>query len=778
MALIPADRLIDWTPGTHVGVIGGIPTDRNTLIDVTQAPYNADNTGSVDTSSAIQSAIDAATSGQVVYLPAGTYLLDNPIFMGTNFSGKSFRGDGIGITVIDANCNVPINIGSASGFSYPDPPVLVESGLSKGSTAITVSDPSEFNVDELIILLIKGDESIPVASVYNYDVETNQSPCNQVVRVTGVSGDDLSIWPPLYDDYGGGSLEVRVAPITFQANGIGFEDLTVDCTTYTGGGGTTGSFAGISVSNCYGSWIKNVRSRKAYNYAVNFGSSLNCEIRGSWFGELKGGGTNGGGLLFSGYACLVEDIVLHDAFPLLEMNGGACGNVIGYSFGTNGGNWDSNHSPHNQFNLFEGNMGAYHMSDGYFGSEARLTHYRNYWREISMNLRRFTRDVSAVGNILSGQIGCGLPFFSAGTYSGEAQLSLGDPWRDWQMTAQLTNRVDDGEGDLTLNSGALFGGDGQVIRLVWGAGLDQQRFALVHTSVDGVARIINYSGGTALPIVGTEINVGPGSYYSGVAEDSSYCELDLDVEATLIKKGNYYIDSVATDPLGGDVLVDSLYTDLAGLEARGVDWGAYPYPPVDPESPEEVTLNGLPAGRRFFAEEPSAPPEITTPCTVSGSPVEGQILTGVPGLVTGNPPPTRTWKWQRDGVDIVGATSQTYLLVEADVGFDVGPVQIETNGEDPPAESVAAPMTILAFTGDQLVVTQVANASPVTELWLRGALTSGVSAPLAYYLVQHSGPYPTQPDNNFVYARFGTPQDNVYVFQGTISEAEAIASVP
>jgi hypothetical protein len=82
------------------------------------------------------------------------------------------------------------------------------------------------------------------------------------------------------------------------------------------------------------------------------------------------------------------------------------------------------------------------------------------------------------------------------------------------------------------------------------------------------------------------------------------------------------------------------------------------------------------------------------------------------------------------------------------------------------------------FEGDILVVTQVANVAPVTELWLRAPLTDGVAGTFEYFLVQHSGPYPTQPDNNYAYKRFGTPNDQIYVFDGTVSEAQAIASVP
>ncbi len=74
--IIPSDRRTDWTPGVTVGVPGGIPTDRARRMDVTKAPYHADNTGVTDSQPAIQKAIADAQENDVVYLPAGTYRID------------------------------------------------------------------------------------------------------------------------------------------------------------------------------------------------------------------------------------------------------------------------------------------------------------------------------------------------------------------------------------------------------------------------------------------------------------------------------------------------------------------------------------------------------------------------------------------------------------------------------------------------------------------------------------------------------------------------------
>ena len=77
-----------------------------------------------------------------------------------------------------------------------------------------------------------------------------------------------------------------------------------------------------------------------------------------------------------------------------------------------------------------------------------------------------------------------------------------------------------------------------------------------------------------------------------------------------------------------------------------------------------------------FNEDGSVPPtfNVTAPANtvapaVSGTPETGQTLTATNGTWTGADSFTR--QWQRDGVAISGATSATYVLVEADEGHAI-----------------------------------------------------------------------------------------------------------
>lgn len=57
-----------------------IPDISTNIVDITQSPYNADNTGVDDVTSVIQQALDdvGSAGGGVVYLPAGTYRIKTP----------------------------------------------------------------------------------------------------------------------------------------------------------------------------------------------------------------------------------------------------------------------------------------------------------------------------------------------------------------------------------------------------------------------------------------------------------------------------------------------------------------------------------------------------------------------------------------------------------------------------------------------------------------------------------------------------------------------------
>lgn len=76
-------------------------------------------------------------------------------------------------------------------------------------------------------------------------------------------------------------------------------------------------------------------------------------------------------------------------------------------------------------------------------------------------------------------------------------------------------------------------------------------------------------------------------------------------------------------------------------------------------------FNSLP----FF--ESGTPPSNTTAPVISGTNAVGQTLTTTNGTWSGSLPLTYTYQWKRGGSNIGGATSVTYVLVEADADTNV-----------------------------------------------------------------------------------------------------------
>ena len=558
--LIPADRLADWRPGAAVGVPGGIPADRTHLIDVTKAPYNADKTGAADAQPGIQKAIADAKDKDVVYLPAGTYRLEKPIRIGYK-SRFTLRGAGMGKTLLlmYSGCNPAFDLGScASGADwwYQNRQKFDITGSpQRGATVLNLGDTKALNtypdggIGQIVQLSLKNDPRLPVMPQGSFEHLRKQ-----LSRIAAKTATTVTISPGLLFD-----LPASLAPVLRPAGGrvefVGIEDLTVD-------GANTNAPIGIRIDAAYGCWIKNVAVLNITNYHIELGDSLQSEIRHSYVYKRKGAGSNGAGILFGNCtSCLIEDNILVEQFPHVEVNG-VSGSVVAYNFcydsavfvgheGMLGCSIDTNHGPHSSFNLYEGNVAPRFQCDGYHGSASHDTAFRNWFHATSdktkefwicVNLNRFTRDYSIVGNILGKKgyaweyqveprgfayekhyiYSLGYPNMGNGWSNGKtAQLSKGKPWEDWVKVM---------------------------------------------------------AGGTH-----------PGA--------NGFQELDLDVPATTILKGNYnYKDNgvAASESLGGGTLPKSLY-----LKEKPEWFGNLAWPPFGPDT--DFEKNKIPAQVRFEA---------------------------------------------------------------------------------------------------------------------------------------------------------------------------------
>jgi len=465
--IIPEDRMADWRPGVAVGVPGGIPTDRTTLIDVTRPPYNADPTGAADASAAIGQAVAKAGENEVVYLPAGTYRLNRGIGLGAK-SRITIRGDGPDRTFLKIypGCGAAISVGSGGGdWWYQDRLKLnVLGGPPRGATVLTLGDTKPLDaypnggVGQICQVALKNDPKLPVIVPAKFEYMRRQN-----VRIVARTAATVTVAPGLLCDHPD-ELAPRLAPVGRMAEFVGIEDLAVD-------GENAAAQVGISVSTAFGCWVRNVHVLNIANYHLSISDSLRCEVRRSLVMRRKGKGSNGAGFLV-GTTCssLFEDNVLLEQFPHIEVNASA-GNVFAYNFchdstinGIVGCSIDSNHGAHSNFNLYEGNVSPKFQSDGYHGGSSHDTAFRNWFHGTSdktdqfwicVHLNRFTRNYSIVGNVLgskghpwlydNGENGhgydqhfiyvLGMPNMGNGGFSGKAQPSRGKYWKDWEKMA-------------------------------------------------------------------------------------------------------------------------------------------------------------------------------------------------------------------------------------------------------------------------------------------------------------------------------------------------------
>src|SRR5437867_5248305 len=261
--ILDPSRAIDWS---HAGIPGGIP-NRATIC------------ASLDPGSSaaqIDAAITACPADQVVFLSAGTFTLSAGLNMK---SDVTLRGAG-------ANRTKLVFTGTTQCDRGPPPyPVIclkgsfswaggVENsadwttGYAKGVTVITLSNTANLRAGESFLILDQVDDSADGGDIYNCGVANgcvsqgsdgmrtgpggyrNQ---RQVVKVTGINGNQVTITPGIYMPNWRASQAPQAwwpTPVMARA---GIENMTIQP-----GDGASGT----DIMNAMECWITGVRTVK------------------------------------------------------------------------------------------------------------------------------------------------------------------------------------------------------------------------------------------------------------------------------------------------------------------------------------------------------------------------------------------------------------------------------------------------------------------------------------------------------------------------------------
>lgn len=264
----------DWYPGlqddegrflhdfSYAGYHRGeqpIPVDiPGRVIDVTETPYDADNTGVNDSTSAIQQAIDqvGAEGGGVVYLPAGTYKIkpqghDN-FALRIKDSGVVLRGAGVDQTFLYNEETVMRGkqIISVRGEGYAwtrheEKTAYVTSDLLAPTSQIPVDDVAPFDVGDWVV--VSSDVTADFLAEHEMTgwwdaLLDTEGPAfyRQVVAIDADTGTVTIDAPTRY------SLKMRdrakVYKVEAPLSEVGIEDLSIGNKQHPGSGFGSGDY--------------------------------------------------------------------------------------------------------------------------------------------------------------------------------------------------------------------------------------------------------------------------------------------------------------------------------------------------------------------------------------------------------------------------------------------------------------------------------------------------------------------------------------------------------
>jgi hypothetical protein len=593
-SIIPADRRTDWTPGVTVGVPGGIPSRVTVGATVDAAKYG---TGLVDASAAIGAAIDSCPSGQVVYIPRGTYRLGNRVYR-AYASNITIRGAGMGMTILKSNTGQQALLLGTADWPRPTAGIAITGGASRGSTTLTLADASTIAIGRLV-RVEQNDLSYVISATAP---TTNKKLMSATFRVTAKAGNTVTVTPPLPIDFTSSPALVQYAIAPLSNTGV--EDLTIDCNSM--------SPMGIEVDQSWGCWIKNVEIKNSTSRQMFLVCFVSGEIRHNYTHDVVGGGPNHEGidLYQDGSFNLIEDnITYNGGFPgiiLGDSQGGCSGNVIAYNFSYNSNTGAStmagmdisvSHGPHNMMNLVEGNIAGGVGSDGYFGSTSHITVVRNWFTAthptatdnlIAVNIGRWNNYFNLVGNV-----------FGTSTFSRTGLFQPVTP----------------------------FGYGTQVIYKLGFPNMGNNGFSMTW-------------GPTAPPDYTAQSAHQPGGDSHGNGGNTLQ-ELDLNVAGTMIRHGNYdYLNgSIAWDSTIADHTIPNSYF----RSSKPSYFGYLAWPPIDPATPpgafSDANVTRIPAGYRFvYGTDPLA----SVPGDDSGVPARAELLQNYPNPFN----PTTTIRFQ------------------------------------------------------------------------------------------------------------------------------------
>lgn len=372
---------VGWEPGysdeagrflhdfSYAGYGSGLKTISDItspIVNITQAPYNADNTGTTDVTDIIQQAINnLPATGGVIYLPAGEYRLSVPSDRAygilINKNNVVIRGAGANLTKIK---NTTTYMRSKNLFSFMATSADWTSSSSKTSPLLHDIDlPVHEVAVENTELFQRGDWVVLRTDVTNDFIEEHHATgywsnsmngimfCRRILDINAFTKklmlDAPTRYPMKLRD------NARVEKLKAQLMECGMEYLSIGNVQHdgTGFGDSDFDIAGkaaydvhashlISIRNGINCWFRGIKTYRPAENSGNFHLLSNClqiirsrnvtvEDCDFRFSQYEGGGGNGYMYILQGNDCLIKNCYAEDGRHNYDFKGmSSNGNVI------------------------------------------------------------------------------------------------------------------------------------------------------------------------------------------------------------------------------------------------------------------------------------------------------------------------------------------------------------------------------------------------------------------------------------------------------------------
>jgi hypothetical protein len=372
----------------------------------------------------------------VVYLNAGTYNLSSNILI-NNKSNVTLRGAGADKTTLvfsgGGSCSglgtdICVQSGDGNWYGGPTNSASWTGGYSKGTTQITLSNTANLKAGSVLILDQVNDSS-DTGNIFVCEAsgtcsqeggagaERSNRSQQQMVSVTAVSGNTVTISPGLYMPNWRSSQSPGAWWATSIISGVGIENLAINNTNSSGN-------SGVVFVNARDSWVKGIKSITPNRNHVWVFESNHITVRDNYFYGTQNSAQQSYGVepYISSDLLVENNIFQHVAAPI-TVNGSSSGSVFGYNYSTDdyytdyaGGpssSWMSAanwlHSAGIDNDLFEGNQGNGFIGDSIHGTHHFVTLFRNQYTGsepsksaamIAVELESYSRYFNVIGNVL------------------------------------------------------------------------------------------------------------------------------------------------------------------------------------------------------------------------------------------------------------------------------------------------------------------------------------------------------------------------------------------